>query len=403
MKAIILGGGGSLGLALLVYLKDQEEFSEVLVIDIREDRIKERVAWLNGFLDKQKFSAKIVDASDCNDLVSAIRGYDVVLNTSSLPDKIPAMKAALEVGVNYIDCGVEHVEEKLALNDEFEKKGLVAIFDMYFSPGLHNILGAYAVERLDRTDSVDYKWSIADIVPDSEHNRQFYGGISFAGYILHHFARLSRRWENGKMLELPPRAEPEMFTFKGPIGTTEVAGLTGDSLIAMSMLRPEIPRITFKEALGIETSKKCSFLVGLGFNKTEPINIDGQMISPWAVLHYLLNNQPPETKKAPDIRHGGCAIVRGVKDGQKLEYRVEAWPSENLVQKHKNMGCAKYGGPGGVFRCGSPMGSAAVLLARGQIKAKGVFFPDFTIPAKEFLEQEAASGMNVEITKTAIL
>ena len=67
------------------------------------------------------------------------------------------------------------------------------------------------------------------------------------------------------------------------------------------------------------------------------------------------------------------------------------------------MGCANYGGPGGVFRVGNPMGSAAVLIARGQTKGKGVLYPELAFPAREFLVQEASAGINVEITKTAIL
>lgn len=169
------------------------------------------------------------------------------------------------------------------------------------------------------------------------------------------------------------------------------------------LVKPAIPCISFKEALGVEMDQSCRLLVALGFNQEEPMNINDQKVSLWAMLQILANNQPPESKEPPDIRHGGCAIVRGVKGSQTIKYRVEAWPSESLVQKHKDMGCAKYGGPGGVFRCGSPMGSLAVLIARGQIKSTGAFLPETVVPAKEFLDQEASMGINVEITKTEIL
>jgi saccharopine dehydrogenase-like NADP-dependent oxidoreductase len=205
------------------------------------------------------------------------------------------------------------------------------------------------------------------------------------------------------MIEIPPRGEPEVFTFRGPIGTTEVSGLPGDSLCNLAFLKPEIPNITFKEALGIDMDKECRLLVSLGFNRTQPVDINGQMVAPWSILKFLQNSQSTETLKAPDIRHGGCAIVRGVKDGQKTEYRVEAWPSENLVQEHKNLNCGKYGGPGGIFRCGSPMGSVAVLMAQGKVKPKGVFLPSFSVPSDEFLKQEAAMGISVEITETVML
>jgi saccharopine dehydrogenase (NAD+, L-lysine-forming) len=328
-----------------------------------------------------------------------------MINCAAMTGKyLLTTKAALEVGAHYMDVGsFEEEDTQLALTDEFGKKGLVGALGMGFTPGLVNIAAAYAIERLDRTDSVDIRWSIVDIVPPSEHSRELYGGFGWWGYIYNYHSLPSTRWENGQRIEFPPRHGQETFAFKGPIGDTVVAGWPGYDSDYLSKSFPEIPNIESKAAVGIETGKKWQFLKGLGFNKTEPIDVRGQMVSPWAVLETLLNSQPPETKKPPDIRHGGAIIVKGVKNQKKTEYRIDLWPSESLVKEYKDLGCVKYGGAGGVFRVGTPMGTAAVLIARGQTKGKGVFYPELAFPAKEFLEQEASSGLNVEITKTEVL
>jgi saccharopine dehydrogenase-like NADP-dependent oxidoreductase len=396
MKAIVLGGCGIVGLSLLTYLKEQKEISKILVTDIQEAKLKEEVVWL----DDKRFSAKVLDAHDYKALVSTMKGYDVVLNVSDILDKIPIAKAALEAGSNYMDSGFGVEKVRTELDREFRNKGLLAIVNIYFSPGADNILAHYAIERLDKTESVDFRWSVVDIVPASDHSRQLYWGFSFRGIMMHHFTLPSRRLKNGRMIDLPPRAEPEMFTFKGPIGTTWVAGLQGESLEYCHENFPDIPNITFKEALGVEFNERCTCLAGLGFNRMEPIDVDGQMISPAAVLFALADNQPPETQKAPDIRHGGGAIVKGIKDGQKMEYNIQMWPSEKLVEKHKRMGCGKFGGSGGTFRNGSPMGTVAVLMAKGLIKAKGLFLPGLVEPTEEYVNQEVAMGQDVEITKT---
>jgi saccharopine dehydrogenase-like NADP-dependent oxidoreductase len=194
-------------------------------------------------------------------------------------------------GANYIDGGAAPADEQLELSDEFKKKGLLAIVHLYFSPGLDNVLAHYAIEKLDMVESIDFRWAVLDIVPASEHSRELNWAFSLEGIMLRHFGYSSKRLINGKLLELPPRAEPEMFTFKGPIGTTEVAGLPAESLHWAHKCYPEIPNITFKEALGIDFNKKCSFLAGLGFNKAEPVNVNGQIVSPWEVLKCLANNQ----------------------------------------------------------------------------------------------------------------
>ena len=399
MRAIVLGSCGLMGVSLLTYLKEQEDISEILATDINVGRLNETVAWLND----KRFSAKALDANDFSALAEVVRGYDIVLNVAAVPNKLPATRAALAVGAHYVDSGAGPAEGQLALDAEFKKRGLLGIVHMYYSPGLDNVLAHYAIERLDRTETVDFRWSVVDVVPPSDHSRQLYWGLSLRGIMVHHFTLPSRRLENGKMLELPPRAEPEMFTFKGPVGTVEVAGLPGESLGWVHRYFPEIPNITFKEAVGNDVlNERCAFLARLGFNKTEPINVNGEMVSPWEVLQYLANNEPPETKRAPDIRHGGGPIVRGIKDGQKVEYNIQQWPSESLVQKHKDMGCARFGGPGGTFRNGSPMGTVAVLMSKGKIKATGVYGPGVVEPTEEFIKQEVAMGQNVEISKTII-
>jgi len=97
-----------LGLALLVYLKDQEDISDVLVTDINEESIKERIAWLND----KKFSAKVIDATDYDSLVSVMRGYDVAMNVARTPQmRLIATKAALEAGANYIDSGAGGIRQ----------------------------------------------------------------------------------------------------------------------------------------------------------------------------------------------------------------------------------------------------------------------------------------------------
>ncbi len=399
MKAIVLGGVGMLGLSLLTYLKEQQDIHEILVTDIQESKLENVMEWL----DDPRFSSKVVDITDYNALVGAIKGYDLVLNVSAVRNKLPATKAALVNDANYIDGGAAPADEQLSLGGEFKKRGRTAIVHMYFSPGLDNVLAHYAIERLDTVESIDFRWAVFDIVDDSEHSRHLNWPFSLEGIILRHFGYPSKRLKDGKLIELPPRAEPEIFNFKGPIGTTMVAGLPAEALHWAHKCYPEIPNITFKEALGIDFNKKCALLAGLGFNQTEPISVNGLMVSPWEVLRCLAYNQAPETKKPADIRHGGGAVVVGVKGGQRVEYNIQQWPSEALAQKHKDMGCAKVGGPGGTFRIGSPMGTVAVLMARGLIKQTGCFPPGVVEPTEDFIKQEVAMGQNVDITKTIIL
>ena len=345
----------------------------------------------------------ILDATNYEALVKAIEGRDVVLNTSAVSDKLPALKAALAAGVHYLDTGFSH-DAQLKYSEDFKRKNLTAIVGMYYSPGLDNILAKYAIDRLDRVDSVDFRWSVVDIVPPEEHTRPLYWAISDIGRLItHHFGFPSRKLVNGQMIELPWRAEPEMFTYMGPVGTTEARGLPGESLLYLHMNYPDIPNITYKEALGIDFNKKCTFLAELGFNRVDPIEIDGQSILPSKVIRYLAEHcQPPEEKKPGDIRHGGGVVVKGVKDGKKMEYNVQMWPSEELVAKNKAMGCAKIS-RSGAFRNGSPLTSVAILILKGLIKERGVFVPGLVEPPEEFIKQEVSMGQSFAASETLLM
>ena len=399
MKAIVLGCGGNMGISTMAYLKEQDYINDILLTEIDKPKLDQIMDWVND----ERFTGQILDATDYDAMVEAMKGRDVVLNVSALDDKMPAFKAALEVGAHYLDPGFSH-NEQLKYADEFKKKGLTAIVGMYYSPGLDNILAKYAIDRLDRVDSVDFRWSVADIVPPEEHTRPLYWAIArIGGLITHHFGLPSRKVVDGKMIELPWRAEPEMFLYRGPIGLTEARGLPGESLEFLHMNNPEIPNITYKEALGIDFNKKCTFLAELGFNKPDPVEINGQSILLSDVVTYVAENlQIPEEKQVADIRHGGGVVVKGVKDGKRMEYNVQMWPSEELVAKNKEMGCAKLS-RSGAFRNGSPLCSVAILILKGLIKERGVFVPGLVEPPEEFIKQEVSMGISFAASETLLM
>lgn len=405
MKAIILGGLGIMGIAAGMYFRKIEEISEVIIADYNGEAIQQAVSWYNNSINNTKYSGIAIDKSNEKSLVEVMQGSDIVINCAAMTGNyLNATKAALEVGANYIDVGSFGEEEyQIGLDAKFKNKDRIAVIGMGFTPGLVNIAAVYGIRMLEEVDKVDIRWAIVDIIPDVEHTRPLYGGFAWWGYIHNYFSLPSTKWENGKRIVLPPRNEPELFSFKGPIGQTEVAGWPGYDSDSLARLFPKIPYIESKAAIGIETGRKWELLRDLGFNKIEPINVDGQFVSPWKVLETLLNNQVVEEKSPPDIRHAGSVLVKGKENNKPSEYRIDLWPSENLVNEYKKLGILNLVGSRGVYRVGTAMGTAAVLIAKGKVLGSGVFYPEMAFSAKEFLEQEAAYGINIEITKNIAL
>jgi len=120
-------------------------------------------------------------------------------------------------------------------------------------------------------------------------------------------------------------------------------------------------------------------------------------VVPWDVLETLLNQLPSETKKAPDLHGEGHCFVSGVENGQKVEYHVIFRESDALRNKYRAKGCY------GLFRTGIFIAIAAVMLGRGEIKAKGVLHPEIAVPPDSFLEKVAKEGFEVEISRKVVL
>jgi saccharopine dehydrogenase-like NADP-dependent oxidoreductase len=92
-----------------------------------------------------------VDASDPAAVARVLEGSAVCVNCADYRLNLSVMQGALNAGVHYVDLGgLYHVtNQQLALDDEFEERGLAALVGMGSAPGKTNLLAAAAVARLD--------------------------------------------------------------------------------------------------------------------------------------------------------------------------------------------------------------------------------------------------------------
>lgn len=397
MRVAVIGAAGIQGMSTLVYLLEQEDVSQIVAIDVLGKALRQRI---DRIKDK-RVQFQVIDIKDYRRLLGALKepDIDIMVNNAAVPGYYEHMiRAALECNANYFDLGgPQEIPAQLALSGKFKKRGLTGILDMGSAPGMSNIMAAYCINKLDTAETVDFKWAGGvDIVSDEEHSVPLYWGYNFKG-IMGLFSGPTLVYENGKLLEREPRALSEKYTFKDPIGTIDIHGLTHGEPRMLSRSFPDIKRITFKLGYRPEFETKVRFLRDLGFGNQAAIDVKSQKIVPWDVLETLLSKLPPETKKVPDFRGEGHCFVRGYKDGRKMEYHIMFRESEELLNKYKKKGCH------GLFRAGVFIAIAAVMAGRGQVKAKGVFHPEIAVPSDLYLAEVAKAGFEVEIEKKVVL
>ena len=396
MKIIVLGAAGLQGRAALVYLLEQKDVTEIRAADIRDDILKEMAVRL----DDERLSTRYLDLRDYEMSVQAFQGYDVVLNCAlTMGGYVKTTKAALEAGANYLDLTTKGEREaQKALDHKFKEKGLVCVQNMGAGPGLTNITAAFLMDKLDQTETIDFKMISTDLVPPEEHSKPLYCNITMSD-IMYLFSNPTYLYEDGVLKELEPRAIPEKFTFEEPIGTQIIAGEAHSEPICLSRSFAErgIKRISYKGSFGDEIEKKMIFLRDLGFGNRNPIEVKGQKVVPFDVLQALVENLPAEKKKEPNFVGDLIVIVTGVKEGERIEYRLRAVVPPALHKELLDRGCS------GSYRAGICASVTAVMIGRGQVKIKGVVDPELAIPPDQYLNELVKFGFNIEITEKRLL
>jgi lysine 6-dehydrogenase len=400
VKIVVTGASGIQGMSAMIYLLEQDDVEKVLITDnYNIDRLKARAIRL----DDPRISWKQLDCTDEEAAAEAFKGYDGVLNCAHTPGQyIYTTRAAQRAGCNYVDMGAMGDEATIfALHDGFKEKGLTAITSMGTAPGLSNLMAVHCMNKLDKVDSIDYKWGVVDVVSPEEHTRPLYWGYGLDG-IMHLVSAPSLVYENGELIHEEPRSRPEVFYFKEPVGPQVIMGFPHPEPRHLSESFPDkgIKHIMYKQAFDPDSERKYRFLRDLGFaNQSTPIDVNGKEVIPFDVLKVMLDNLPPEEKTSAHIISEGNCVVQGWKDGQKVEIKlmIRTSPDSDMHERYTDKGAF------GSYRTGICGSIASVLLGRGLIEKKGVYRPEMCVPPELYIKEQVKVGMEVEETIKVIL
>jgi len=392
MRIIVTGGSGAMALPAILYCLEQKEVKQIIIADIDSKNVSQRVLQLND----ERVTGIVLDLLNVKSAVEAFKGATVVMNAASAATCVSATEAALAAGVNYIDLAGPEQDKQLALDSRFRDKDITGVLCMGTAPGMSNIMAAYAVNKMNKVESLELKDACVNMVPHEEHGRALHWAFAIET-ILNEYFKDATIMEDGKIKLVPAGSNPEIVNFKPPVGPCSVA-VTAHSEVNMfirSFKGKGLRNTSWKIGFEPEFDKKMRFLCALGFgNPTTKIEVDGQLVSPRSVLLTLLKNQPEETKKKPDFRGHMMLIAKGEdEDGQNVEYNITECPTLDLTTRMQEKGAVSS------YRTGIYLGIATMMLARGYIKKKGVFYPHDCIPSELFIKEAVKTGIQVEVNK----
>jgi saccharopine dehydrogenase (NAD+, L-lysine-forming) len=314
MRILVVGSGG-VGAAFAPIAARRDFYERIVFADYDEGRARSVVDRYDG--RSGRFAAARVDASDASAVAELCRaeGITHVLNAVDPRFVMPIFDGAFAAGVTYLDMamslsrphpdspysetGVKLGDEQFAKHRDWEDRGQLALVGIGVEPGLSDVFVRYAADEL--FSSID-EAGVRDGADLVVHGYDFAPGFSIWTTI-EECLNPPVVWEEGRWFTLPPFSEPEAFTFPEGIGPVECVHVEHEEVLLIPRW-VECRRATFKYGLGDEFIEVLKTLHKLGLDRTQPVTVRGQQVSPRDVVAACL---PDPATLGPQMTGKTCA------------------------------------------------------------------------------------------------
>ena len=396
MKKVLIVGAGAQGGPCASILSRDKDVSEIVLGDIDLELANE----VKNKIKSDKITVVKLDAGKVEDIRSAARGADVIINLTLIRFNANVMQAAVESGAHYVDSAsgepfwTQLTEgQPLEYDDEFRKAGLTALIACGGTPGLTNVLIRYACDKLDRVDEIHIRAGRKRLEESKEVVSAWEPGWC-PEVALTDYAESPGVFENGKPRVYPIFSGCEEYVFPDPVGPVVVTYHAHEESVTL-------PRFIGK---GI---KYCDFkypidsiagaLVKMGFAERKAIDVKGVKVTPLDVLMKLVHH-PVDTFLGEDEAAIGrpptfvsfiVMEIKGAKSGEDVTYKLirrSATAEENL-RLYKKFGTA-------LIFVALPAIVGARMCVAGEAE-RGVIAPE-CLEAKRFLKRMADAGAPVQ-------
>ena len=387
MRVLAVGAGG-VGTSAALIAQRRSFFEHWVCADYDVARAEAIVTRL----DDDRFVAAQVDASNAEAIALLAKEHRIthVLNVVDPRFVMPIFTGAYEAGANYLDTamslsrphptapyrevGVKLGDEQFEYSAKWEAADRLALCGIGVEPGLADVFARYAQDHLfAEIDEVGVRDG-ANLIVD---------GYDFAPSFsiwttIEECLNPPVIWEADRgWFTTEPFSEPEVFEFPDGIGPVECVNVEHEEVLLVPRWI-KCKRVTFKYGLGDEFIDVLKTLHKLGLDRTEPVTVRGQQVSPRDVVAACL----PDPAQLGDVMHGKtCAgtLVSGTgKDGSpRRVYLYHVADNEWTMRE--------YGVQAVVWQTAMNPVIALELLASGAWHGAGVVGPE-AFDAVPFLE-----------------
>jgi lysine 6-dehydrogenase len=377
MRMLVLGAGLQ-GSACTYDLLQNPEVSQVRLADVRFDHLPDFLKPYSG----PRLIPTLLDVRDREAVLAVMRESDAVMSAIPYYFNLALAECAVEAGVHFCDLGgnTEIVFQQKALAGRAQEKGVTIVPDCGVAPGMVNILAEHGIRQLDSVDSVRIYVGGLPQSPEPPLNYQVV--YSLEG-VFDYYTTLSWVLRDGKRTQVRALSERELVEFPSPAGTLEAFHTAGGLSTMAFRYEGEIPEMEYKTLRYPGHAEIMEAVRDLGLLDLDPVEVNGTKVVPRAL--FLAQVGPKLTKPNGRDLLALRVIVQGTKDGRPAERRFD------LIDRYDEV----HGISAMMRTTGYSLSITGQMQARGQIQPPGVWTPDECVPAKEYVAELRARGVEV--------
>ncbi|NOX35413.1 MAG: saccharopine dehydrogenase [Deltaproteobacteria bacterium] len=382
MKILILGGCGLQGRTALYDLSSDPDVTHIICADIRLDGLEK----IKKFTDMSKISAVTLDVRNKDALIDLYRKVDVVMDLLPKDFKRFVNQAALEAKVSVVNTNYAFNSGNLDV--QAKKAGIAIMPECGLDPGIDLVIYGDAINRFDEVQVIN---SYCGGFPEKKactNPMNYKLSWTWKG-VLSSLVREARIIRDKKIIEIPAmnqHDEEYLATINFP-GLGELEAIPNGDAVYFTDLLGLTGTIIQTGRYSLRWPGWSAFwrpLKYLGFLNEAPVAGLAGKVTPLEFLDKLLGPQLEYKDDEKDLTVM-INVFEGIKDKKKKRFT-----STMLIKRDLDTG---------IMAMSKGVGYTAAIVARmiakGEIKEKGLLSPIRHIPAKKFMASLKKRGIQI--------
>jgi saccharopine dehydrogenase-like NADP-dependent oxidoreductase len=375
MRALVLGGAGAVCQETTRDLSRYSDFEEIVVADFNVAAAQAIVEEL----DDDRLQAIPFDAKNYEAMLEIFPKFDVVVNGLPFKYDYPVNKACVAVGINGLDLSSE--DPQFALHDAALEKEMLFIPGVGATPGVTNMMAAQGVSHLDTVEEIQVNFAAFRCLAPAP------GLMQTTIWEFHPDQEERAYYEDGVFYSVPPFAGEKVADFPEPIGQQKVFVVPHDETytFSRSYRKMGLRRVSTRGCFPPHVMRLMKSMLEAGLFSEEPIELLNTQTNPLAAMEELLLALPV-SKENPIWAYGLIVELWGQRSDRQV--KITYWNTHPPMEE--------WGGKAAYYKnVGIPLSIGAQMLAKGQVKGRGVLPPEQTLDPAIFFSELTRRGIIV--------